>query len=93
MQVSPPQTRPAQTRPGAAPDIALQAKAAELETAFLAEMLRHAGLGTHTGGFGGGIGAEQFASFLREGQAKAMVQAGGIGLTESLFRALAEDAK
>ncbi|MCZ8078094.1 MAG: rod-binding protein [Rhodobacteraceae bacterium] len=88
MQVSPPLTRP-----GTVPDNPLRAKAAELETAFLAEMLRHAGLGTQTGSFGGGIGAEQFASFLREGQAMAMVQAGGIGLTESLFRALEETAK
>lgn len=77
----------------ATPTRALQAKAAELETAFLAEMLRHAGLGIQAGGFGGGIGAEQFASFLREGQAAAMVRAGGIGLSESLFRALTEEVK
>lgn len=91
MHLSPP------TRPDAAPQGPLRgplhAKAAELEAAFLAEMLRHAGLGTQTGAFGGGIGAEQFASFLREGQAKAMVRAGGIGLSEQLFRALAEEAK
>ena len=79
-----------QTGPIALSNPALKAKAAELETAFLAEMLRHAGLGTQTGGFGGGIGAEQFASFLREGQAAAIVRAGGIGLSESLFRAMTE---
>jgi hypothetical protein len=79
-----------QTGPIATSNPALKAKVAELETAFLAEMLRHAGLGTQTGGFGGGIGAEQFASFLREGQAAAMVRAGGIGLSELLFRAMTE---
>ncbi len=66
----------------------LRAKAAELETAFLSEMLGQAGLGPQSGAFGGGIGEEQFASFLREAEAKAMVRAGGIGLTESLFRAM-----
>ncbi|WP_341353865.1 rod-binding protein [Haematobacter massiliensis] len=38
--------------------------------------------------FGGGVGEEQFASFLREAQAKQLVRAGGVGLSESLFSAL-----
>ena len=67
----------------------LRVKAAELETAFLAEMLGHAGLGDTRESFGGGIGEDQFGSFLRNEQAAAMVRAGGIGLTEVLFRALA----
>ncbi|WP_323006034.1 rod-binding protein [Pseudorhodobacter sp.] len=66
----------------------LREKAAQLETAFLAEMLGHAGLGSGRESFGGGIGEEQFASFLRHEQAEAMVKAGGIGLTEVLFRAM-----
>lgn len=66
----------------------LRDKAAQLETAFLAEMLGHAGLGATRESFGGGIGEEQFSSFLRQEQAEAMVKAGGIGLTEALFRAL-----
>lgn len=70
------------------PPSPLRQKAAEMETAFLAQMLGAAGLVPETGPFGGGIGEEQFASFLREAQAKAMVQAGGIGLTEALFRAM-----
>ena len=74
---------------GATPrDVALRRKAAELETAFLSEMLAHAGFGTARESFGGGAGEEQFASFLRNEQASAMVKAGGIGLTEALFRAL-----
>ena len=63
-------------------------KAQQLEAAFLAEMLRHAGVGPQSGAFGGGIGEEQFASFMREAQATAMVKAGGIGLAERLFEAL-----
>lgn len=86
--------------PGRAPNdpgprdlAALRARAAELEAVFLAEMLGHAGLGhaglgEGAGGFGGGIGEAQFASFLRQEQATAMVRAGGIGLAESIFRAM-----
>ncbi|WP_143413001.1 rod-binding protein [Haematobacter missouriensis] len=37
---------------------------------------------------GGGAGEAQFASFLREAQAKQLVCAGGVGLSESLFTAL-----
>jgi peptidoglycan hydrolase FlgJ len=69
-------------------DAVLRARAEELETAFLAEMLGHAGLGVAPEGFGGGIGEDQFASFLRREQAEAMTRAGGIGLAESIFRAL-----
>lgn len=71
----------------------LREKAAQLETAFLAEMLGHAGLGTARESFGGGIGEEQFSSFLRQEQAAAMVKAGGIGLTEVLFRAMSGGQK
>ena len=66
----------------------LRAKAMELEARFLAEMLRHAGAGTAPQGFDGGVGEEQFASFLREAQADAIVRRGGIGLAEHLFNAL-----
>ncbi|WP_136683443.1 rod-binding protein [Falsirhodobacter xinxiangensis] len=70
------------------PQVPLREKAAQLETAFLSEMLSHAGLGAMEGSFGGGVGEEQFASFLRQEQAGAMVANGGIGLTEALFRAM-----
>ncbi len=66
----------------------LREKAQQLESAFLSEMLGYAGFGKTRDSFGGGIGEDQFASFLREAQAKSMVQAGGIGLAESLFQAL-----
>lgn len=64
--------------------------AQKLESAFLAEMLKSAGVGKSRQAFGGGIGEEQFESFLREQQAARMVNAGGIGLAQSLFRALVE---
>lgn len=65
-------------------------KAQDLEAAFLSEMLRHAGLSEGLEGIGGGgAGEEQFASFLREEQAAAIVRSGGIGLAEMLFESLA----
>jgi hypothetical protein len=45
-----------------------------------------------TEGFNGGIGEEQFQSFLRLEQARAMVGQGGIGLAENIFEALKERA-
>lgn len=72
------------------PDSPLMQKAKELEASFLSEMLGHAGLGASEGSFSGGIGEEQFASFLRDAQAKQMVAHGGIGLAEQLFHAMSK---
>jgi len=62
--------------------------AKDLEAAFLAEMLKSVGFGKTPESFGGGAGEDQFGSFLREEQAKRMADAGGIGLAESLFKAM-----
>lgn len=59
-----------------------------LESQFLSEMLKSAGVGRTPEAFGGGTGEDQFASFLREEQARQMTEAGGIGLAESLFEAM-----
>lgn len=66
----------------------LRALAVQLEAGFLAEMLGHAGLGNASEAFGGGIGEDQFSSFLRKSQAEAIAGSGGIGLAESLFRSM-----
>ena len=79
-------------RPAAAREAKLREAARELEANFLAEMLKAAGLGETPDAFGGGAGEDQFASFLRLEQARAMVDAGGIGLAQSLFEALKERA-
>lgn len=73
-------------------DAALMQQAKALEASFLSEMLGHAGMGDARDAFGGGAGEDQFASFLRQEQAKQMVEKGGIGLAEQLFRALTERA-
>ena len=67
----------------------LRAVARELEASFLAEMLKYSGLGATSESFGGGAGEDQFASLLRAEHARALADRGGIGLAESLFRALA----
>ena len=43
----------------------LRQVAQDLEASFLAEMLRHAGAGAARDTYGGGVGEEQFSSFLR----------------------------
>ncbi len=70
----------------------LQAAAVELEAAFLAEMLKSAGLGKARDSFGGGAGEDQFSSFLVQQQARQMAQSGGVGLSELLFQSLMENS-
>lgn len=70
-------------------DAKLWKAAQSLEANFLAEMLKSAGLGKSREGFGGGIGEDQFSSFLVREYSEATVSAGGIGLAESIYRSLA----
>ena len=62
----------------------LRSAAEKIETAFLSQMLKHSGVGET------GNSADQFLTFMHEAQAKAIVKSGGLGLTETLFHALAE---
>ena len=71
-------------------DARLMQAAKDLEASFLAEMLKSAGLGKTRSFLGGGAGEDQFSSLLVREQARAMVDAGGIGLAQSLFEALKE---
>ena len=71
-------------------DAALRKAAQELEASFLAEMLKSAGLGKTSAEFGGGAGEDQFSSFLIQEHAKAIVQGGGIGLSEAIYESLKE---
>ena len=85
-------TRPAGRQPirKTSSDARLRERARAFEASFLAEMLKSAGLGHTPDSFGGGIGEEQVASMLRRQQARALVDAGGIGLSETIFTALKE---
>ncbi len=66
-------------------------KAKDLEASFLSEMLSYAGDKASDGPFSGGVGEQQYSSFLQEAQAKAIVAHGGIGLAEKLFQSLVKD--
>ncbi|MDF0601940.1 rod-binding protein [Psychromarinibacter sp. C21-152] len=82
---------PAPTGPDATgQDADLHRAARALEATFLTEMLKSAGFGETRDSFGGGVGEDQFSSFLVRAQAEEMARAGGIGLAESLFEALKE---
>ena len=72
----------------AAHDRKLRDAAQALEASFLAEMLKSAGFGEPRKAFGGGTGEDRFASFLRQEHARAIVEAGGLGLAESLYHSL-----
>jgi flagellar protein FlgJ len=69
-------------------DNPMMVQAKGLEASFLSEMLGYAGVGKTPESFGGGIGEDQFGSFLRDEQARQMVEKGGIGLAEQLFHAM-----
>lgn len=73
-------------------DTNLMSAAKKLEASFLAEMLKSAGFGKSRENLGGGAGEGQFGSFLVQAQADAMVENGGIGLAQSLFEALKDNA-
>lgn len=81
-----------QPLPSAPKNTALYQAAQRLEAGFLAEMLKSAGLGASEGQFGGGAGEDQFASFLVQEQAMAMVRAGGIGLSQAIYESLKEQS-
>lgn len=77
--------------PGRCPE-PLRDAAQQIESLFLAEMLKSSGLDAVPGAFGGGVGEDHFSSFLIDAQAREMAKAGGIGLAESLCRSLAGHA-
>lgn len=64
--------------------------ARKLEAGFLAEMLKAAGVGETRESLGGGAGEDHFSSFLVQEYADATVQAGGLGLAESIYRSLVQ---
>ncbi len=69
---------------------ALKSLADKLEAQFLAEMLKASGVGKPRDAFGGGAGEDHFSSFLTQEYAQAVVNTGGIGLSEAIFRSLSK---
>lgn len=91
MQITSDPNRPSLAQPKTVDPLMEQARA--LEASFLSEMLSYAGMGKSQETFGGGIGEEQFSSFLRQEQAERMVAKGGIGLAEKIFRSMTDGAQ
>lgn len=73
-------------------DAALRTAARAAEAAFLAEMLRFAGLGQARSALGGGAGESQLSGMLARAQAEVFAEAGGIGLAQVIFEALRRPA-
>lgn len=74
--------------PVAPDDEALRTAARAAEAAFLAEMLRFAGLGQARAALGGGAGEAQMSGMLARAQAEVFAESGGIGLAQVIFEAL-----
>lgn len=90
MQISPVPFLPAPhgtTQHGAA----LREAALRLEATVLRGLLSEAALGRPPAGFGGGAGEDHFASLLLDAQAERLARDGGIGLAESIIRALSRN--
>ncbi len=94
MKVSPVPAGPAAPVAQPARDPKLWKAACAIEANFLSEMLKYAspepgpsGEGASSG-FSGGIGEDQFASFLRNERAEQLVTAGGIGLAPRIYEAM-----
>ena len=82
-----PQIRAGVPVPGA--DRALEL-AKEFESVFIAQMLKHSGLGSVRQTFGGGPGEAAFSDMLTQEYASALTGAGGFGLAEKIFHRMRE---
>ena len=65
-----------------APVTAPRVPSEQLEQVFLEEMLKYCGPKSNTGAFGGGIGEDQFSSFLIQEQAAALAARVDLGFGE-----------
>ena len=66
----------------------LRAEAERFEAAFLAEMLRHSGLGRMPESFNGGAGEKAFAGSLVQEYANRIAATGTLGIAEQIYRTL-----
>ena len=77
--------------PQATPD-PIRTSAEALEASFLAEMLKHTGVGKMPEGFNGGPGEAAFSDFLVHEYAGKIASTRSIGLADHIYRALSERA-
>lgn len=62
--------------------------AQDFEAMVLAQLLQDAGVNAPPAGVGGGVGEAQFSTFVTQAQAQAIAARGGVGLAETVLRAL-----
>ncbi|MEM8754816.1 MAG: rod-binding protein [Pseudomonadota bacterium] len=87
--VGPVAAEPRAAAPAADDRDPLRETAKAFETAYLAEMLTHAGLSKPRKSFGGGAGEDAYASLLAREWAEKIVEAGGVGVAEKIYETLA----
>jgi Rod binding domain-containing protein len=71
-------------------DDGLRGVAERFEAAFLAEMLRHSGLGRMPDSFNGGAGEAAFSGTLVQEYANRIAATGSLGIAERIYRTLSE---
>ncbi len=71
----------------------LRAEAERFEAAFLAEMLRHSGLGRMPESFNGGAGEAAFAGSLVQEYANRIAATGTLGIAEQIYTTLLARSK
>ncbi|NOX72649.1 MAG: hypothetical protein GXP03_03150 [Alphaproteobacteria bacterium] len=85
-----PVTSPAESPNKIKDEAALRDVSRALESSFIAEMLKSAGVGKPRETYGGGVGEDGFSSFLVSAQADMIVESGGFGLAEQIFQSLTQ---
>lgn len=71
-------------------DQAMRVAAEKFEATFLAEMLKHTGLGKMPEGFNGGPGEAAFSDFLVHEYAGSIAKTRSTGLADQIYQALKE---
>lgn len=66
----------------------MRALAKKFEASFLAEMLKHAGLGEMPEQFNGGAGEAAYSGFLVQEYADKIAETGRIGIADNVYAAL-----
>ena len=69
-------------------DARLRQAAEDFEAVYLTEMLTNMGMAREPETFGGGFGAEAFQSLLNGAYAERIVDRGGTGIAEMVYRQL-----
>ena len=79
---------PSVEAPQGATDQELWRAAKAFEAVFIAEMMKHAGVGEARQAFGGGVGEEAFQSLLSREWAEDLSEVGGFGLAKEIYEAV-----